>query len=73
LVSILVDEKTYSKISSEIKIYSKNISNALENTKVVVLPFPEDASTYDIASINESLYYEGYNSLNDVDFESRLV
>lgn len=73
IVSILVDEKTYSDTSSEIKRYSKDITNVLENTKVVVLPFPDDASTYDIASINESLYYEWYKWLSDVDFESRLV
>jgi hypothetical protein len=73
LVSIIVDEKTYSKISSEIKRYSKDITNVLENTKVVVLPFPETATAFDIASMNESLYFEGYNSLNKVNFESKLI
>jgi len=73
LVSIIVDEKTYSKISSEIKRYSKDITNVLENTKVVVLPFPETATTFDIASMNESLYFEWYNSLDSVNFESKLI
>jgi len=73
LVSIIVDEKTYSKISSEIKKYSKDITTTLENTKVVVLPFPETATSYDIASINEALYFEWYNWLNKVNFQSKLV
>lgn len=73
LVSIIVDEKTYSKISSELNKYSKDITNVLENTKVVILPFPDDASTYDIASMNEALFYDWYNSLSDVTFESKLI
>ncbi|NCO31348.1 hypothetical protein GW891_00500 [bacterium] len=58
LVSIVVDEDTYSDVSSELKRYSKDISNVLENTKVVILPVPKTATSYDIASMNEALYYE---------------
>ncbi|MDD3145600.1 MAG: hypothetical protein PHV23_05865, partial [Candidatus Gracilibacteria bacterium] len=73
LVSIIVDEDTYSDISSELKRYSKDISNVLENTKVVILPVPKTATSYDIASMNEALYYEGYKGLKDISFESKLV
>lgn len=73
LVSIIVDEETYSDIDSELKRYSKDISNSLENTKVVILPVPKDATSYDIASMNESLFFEWYKSLSDVNFESKLV
>lgn len=73
LVSIIVDEDTYSDISSELKRYSKDISNVLENTKVVILPVPKTATSYDIASMNEALYYEWYKWLKDVTFESKLV
>ena len=68
LVSIIVDEETYSDIDSELKRYSKDISNSLENTKVVILPVPKDATSYDIASMNESLFFEWYKSLSDVNF-----
>ncbi|MDD2907859.1 MAG: VCBS repeat-containing protein [Candidatus Gracilibacteria bacterium] len=73
LVSIIVDEDTYSDITSELKRYSKDITNVLENTKVVILPVPKTATSYDIASMNEALYYEGYKGLKDVSFESKLV
>ncbi|PID87581.1 hypothetical protein CSB07_00690 [Candidatus Gracilibacteria bacterium] len=73
LVSIIVDEKTYSKVSSEIKRYSKDISSVLENTKVVIIPVPEYTPSFNIASINEGLYFDGYKSLKNVDFNSRLV
>lgn len=73
LVSIIVDEETYSDIDSELKRYSKDISNSLENTKVIILPVPKDATSYDIASMNESLFFEWYKSLSDVNFESKLV
>ena len=74
LVSTLVDEDTYAEVKSKLVRYSKDIQNVLENTKVVILPTPSDASVYDIASLNESLYFEGYKAVDeDVDFESRLV
>jgi len=73
LVSIIVDEETYSDISSELKRYSKDITNSLENTKVVILPVPEEATSYDIASMNESLFFEWYKSLSNVNFESKLI
>jgi hypothetical protein len=30
----------------------------LENTRVVILPIPRDASAFKIASLSESLYFE---------------
>ena len=72
LVSVIVDEKTYNEVKSELDTYSRDISSNLENTRVVVLPVPEDASPFSIASINEALYFDGYKSLSPVDFESRL-
>ena len=73
LVSIIVDEKTYSEIKPELDRYSRDISNVLENTKVVILPVPENASVFQIASMNEAMYFDGYKSLAPVDFESKLM
>jgi hypothetical protein len=58
LVSIIVDEDTYGKISSELLRYGKDISSVLENTKTVILPVPKDANAFQIASMNEALFYE---------------
>lgn len=73
LVSIIVDEKTYSEIKNELNRYWEDISSNLENTKVVILPVPKDASTFSIASMNEALFFDGYKSLSPVDFESKLI
>jgi len=73
LVSIVVDEDTYDEVQSKLVRYSRDVQSVIENTRVVILPTPEDASVIDIASLNESLYLEGYNSLKDVDYESRLI
>ena len=73
LVSIIVSEDIYSNIRSEIDTYARDIQKKLENTRVVILPTPEDASSFQIASLNESLYFDWYEWLNNSDFESRLV
>jgi len=58
LVSIIVDEETYPEIKSKLVRYSQDIQNTLEDTRVVILPTPSTASVVDIASLNESLYFE---------------
>lgn len=73
LVSIIIDETTYSKINSEIRRYSRDISSVLNNTKIIVLPVPDNATPYEIASINEALYYDGHKSLSNVSYESKLI
>jgi hypothetical protein len=37
------------------------------------LPVKKDTTAFAIASMNESLFYEGYKSLEEVAFESRLI
>ena len=75
LVSILVDQNTYnnSSVKSKIETYADNISGVLENTQVVIIPFPTNTSAFKIASLNESLYFEWYKSVKNVSFESKLV
>lgn len=73
LVSIIVDEESYNAVKGKIVRYSRDIQNTLENTRVVVLPTPSNASVLDIASLNESLYFEWYKSLEKVNYESRLI
>ena len=73
LVSIIVEESKYNAIKSELERYASDVQSTLENTRVVILPAPENADPFNIASLNESLYFEWYNSLASSDFESRLV
>jgi hypothetical protein len=73
LVSIIVPENTYSELKNEIDRYGKDISSVLENTKTVILPIPAGTTAFQIASMNEALYYEGYKVFQNVNFESRLV
>lgn len=73
LVSIVIDEETYGEIKSEVKRYSEDISWVLENTKVVILPVPEDVTPFEISSMNESLYFDWYKWLENVNFESKLI
>ena len=62
LVSILVEEEIYNigNISSRIERYARDIQSVLENTRTVIIPVPSDATVFDIASLNERLYQEGY-------------
>ncbi len=73
LVSIIVEESKYNAIKSKLERYASDVQSTLENTRVVILPAPTDSEPFAIASLNESLYFEGFNSLSVSDFESRLV
>jgi len=74
LVSILVNEDIYSWVKTKLKRYAKDIQNNLENTRVVILPVPKDSSAFQIASLNEWLYFDWYKSLDkSVDFNSKLI
>lgn len=73
IVSIIVDENIYNDIQGEVKRYATDIQNNLENTKVIILPTPKNVSAFDIASLNENLYFEWYNWLNKADFTSKLI
>ncbi len=74
LVSVLVNQKIYNVLKSDVQRYAEDIQNNLENTKVVILPIPNNATAFDIASLNEWLYFNGYKSLNSsVNFNSKLI
>jgi len=74
LVSILVNEEVYDWVESRVERYAEDIQKQLEKTRVVIIPVPSDATVFEIASLNENLYYEWYNWLTwNNDFESELV
>ncbi|MDD2870584.1 MAG: VCBS repeat-containing protein [Candidatus Gracilibacteria bacterium] len=74
LVSIIVDQKSYDAVKSEIDRYSRDIQGVLENTKVVILPTPSNTPAFNIASLNESLYTEGLKAIDkSADFQSKLI
>jgi hypothetical protein len=39
--------------------YARDISGNLENTATVIVPVPNDATPFKIASINEKFFFEG--------------
>jgi len=73
VVSIIVNSEVYNELDDEIERYAYDIQNTLENTRAVILPVKKDTNSFEIASMNESLFNEGYNSLSSVNFESRLI
>ena len=73
IVSVIVDENIYGDIKSKLVRYSQDIQWVLENTRVVILPTPSTATAFDIASLNEKLYFEGYKWVKNVNFESKLI
>ncbi len=74
LVSIIVSNDVYSDVKSSLKRYAKDIEGQLENTRVVIIPTPSDATAFQIASVNEKLYHEWYKGLKkNASFTSRLV
>nr|MDD3720153.1 VCBS repeat-containing protein [Candidatus Gracilibacteria bacterium] len=73
LVSIIVDDNIYGDVKSKLSRYARDIEGVLDNTKVVIIPTPHNASSFQIASLNESLYFEGYKSVKNVNFESKLI
>lgn len=59
LVTIFVENAVWKTgARSVIERYANDISKNLENTKVLMLPVPIDASAFKIASINEKFYFE---------------
>jgi len=74
LVSILVNENIYNDVSNSLETYAEDISRQLENTKVIIIPTPNNAKSFNIASLNENLFYEWYKWINkNADFKSKLV
>jgi len=73
IVAVVVEEEIYSDIKNQVKRYWEDIQWVLENTKVVILPTPWNTKAFKIASMLESLYFDWYNWLSKVDFESELI
>ncbi|MCH2188381.1 hypothetical protein MK079_00960 [Candidatus Gracilibacteria bacterium] len=73
LVSIIVSQDEYDSLETEIKRYASDIQAQLPRTKTAIFPFSSDTTAFQIASLNEGLYYGGYESVENVSFQSRLV
>gem|GEM_PF-4110312 len=58
LVAVIVDNNIYSDVNSKIKRYAKDVESVLNDTKVVIIPTPKNASSFKIASLLESLYFD---------------
>lgn len=59
IVSLLVEEDLFRKISSDVDTYARRIQDRLPHTRVTILTFAKDASPYLIAAANERLYMSG--------------
>ena len=58
IVSIVVDEDTYSALRVKIRRYANDIEGYLKNTRVTLFVAPSTARPEVIAAHNEQLYYE---------------
>lgn len=59
IVSLLVEEELFRKMSSDIDAYARRIQETLPHTRTTILTFAKDAHPYLIASANERLYFSG--------------
>lgn len=73
LVSIFVEEEIYSDVDTSVKTYAENIQKTNENTKVIIIPTPKDEHPFNIASVNEKLYFEWEESFFWNKWNSKLV
>lgn len=73
LVSIFVQEEIYPWVRNSLNTYARNIQGVLENTKTMIIPIPGDTHPFNIASLNEKLYFEWYEWLDGLKWISRLV
>lgn len=58
LVSIFVDENIYPSVKSEVSRYAEDIQWVLWNTKTIIIPTSSEEHPFNIASVNEKLYFE---------------
>lgn len=73
LVSIFVQEDIYGDIDNEVEQYARNIQNTLENTKTIIIPTDSEEHPFNIASVNEKLYFEWQEGLLGSKGNSKLV
>lgn len=73
IVALVVEEEIYSDVKDEVVRYSKDIQEVLENTRVVILPTSNKTEAFNISSMLESLYFDWYKGLDNVNFESQLI
>ena len=73
LVSLIVQEEIYDDIKNSIKTYAENIGKTIPNTKTIIIPTPKDTHPYNIASLNEKLYFEWYDWLMSLKWNSNLI
>lgn len=59
IVSLLVEEDIFRKMSSDIDTYARRIQTKLPHTRTVILTYAKDTHPYLIASANERLYFSG--------------
>lgn len=79
IVSIIVQDDLYnawvfsSDVKSEIDRYAEDIQKTLPMTKVIIIPTKTSENPYNIASLNEKLYFEWYKWIKDLTGESKLI
>lgn len=73
LVSIIVEKDLFDSLESEIERYAKDIQWVLENTKTIIIPTDSKTNPYNIASLNEKLYFEWGLGIDWLDKSSELL
>lgn len=59
IVSLIVEESAYDTLQDEIDEYAQDIQSRMSKTRAVVFTVASDLNPYQVASLNERLYYEG--------------
>lgn len=59
IVSLLVEENLFRRMSTDIDAYARRIQSKLSHTRTVILTFSKDENPLLIASSNEKLYFSG--------------
>ncbi len=73
IVSLIVQEEIYDNIKNSVKKYAQNIQKTIPNTKTIIIPTPSDTNPFNIASLNEKLYFEWYKWINWITWISKLI
>ena len=65
IVAILVDDKIYDKISTQLRWYSNYVQSKLSDTKALVIPLDlTNIHAYDIHRMMENIYFDGLSGVN---------
>lgn len=73
IVSIIVEKNLYNSLQSKIERYARDIQWVLEQTKTIIVPTEKETHPFNIASLNEKLYFEWWKWFSWLWNSSQLI